>query len=191
MNTNTARVPRMAVAATSKSALHSLGRVLAIPGMKSMEEVVLVEPNKSLDIGSYSIWCVPKYTQYRNAYIAAFDQYKNQTDPNGTKFCEWAFDISTSSENNMDLDHLYPKSWAIKAEHHDWWLRMHPVFFPVNRQAGASMEKCHAFEFQKGKEPANGIVYALSYQLLKLLQHPVGNKKSGYEDQYFGLSDEI
>lgn len=78
----------------------------------------------------------------------------------------------------VDIDHVFPRSWAQLPEFHVSYVRIYPVWREVNRSAGGGRERRDPSS--RGFKPnkmENGIYFASDLQLRKLLGHPVGSTK--------------
>lgn len=104
-------------------------------------------------------WVSPRFTNYKEAWALAADM--GLVDP----LSEWG--------NNVDLDHVFAKSWAALFCDMIKFVRLFPVYAGVNRDAGATLEK---FGLKHGVtiEPVDGIVFANEMQILKMLGLKVG-----------------
>lgn len=75
----------------------------------------------------------------------------------------------------MDIDHVFPKSWATLPGSNVKYVRLFPVWAEINRSAGAGREK-GALKAGLIAKRKKGIVYAQELQVLKILGHPVGTE---------------
>lgn len=73
----------------------------------------------------------------------------------------------------VDIDHVFPRSWANLPTSKLEYVRLFPVWAEVNRSAGAGREK-HGLRALMTPLRKQGIVYAQELQVLKMLGHPVG-----------------
>jgi hypothetical protein len=105
------------------------------------------------------VWASPKLKSYRAVWDAAAD--RGLVD----EASEWG--------PNVDIDHVFPKSWARTPGNNFRYVRLFPVWAEVNRSAGASREK-GALSLGVTPKRKQGIVYAQELQVLKILGHPVG-----------------
>lgn len=103
------------------------------------------------------VWASPKLLNYRAIWNAASD----------AGFVEEAREWG----KNVDIDHVFPKSWANLPGSNLSYVRLFPVWAEVNRSAGAGRER-HALK--SGLIRKQGLVYARELQVLKMLGHPVG-----------------
>src|SRR5262249_12507304 len=83
--------------------------------------------------------------------------------------------VEAASEwgDNVDIDHVFPKSLANLPGSNLEYVRLFPVWAEINRSAGAGREK-HALKFGLLPTRKEGIVFADELQVLKILGHPVG-----------------
>ena|SRR5713101_1449763 len=142
------------VAAESLAALRRIGtpRILR----SKAEALVLVTKDPS---DPYIVWASPKLKHYRSVWnIAAARGF---------------VDSATEWGDNVDIDHVFPRSWANLSANNLKYVRLFPVWAEINRSAGAGREKdaLTAGFIAKRKK---GIVYAQELQVLKILGHPVG-----------------
>jgi len=142
------------VAAESIEVLMRLGSPCVL--RRNYEALVLVTKDPT---DPCIVWASPKLRGYRAVWddAAAMGLVEEAS--------EWGDDI--------DIDHVFPKSWASLPGSHLEYVRLFPVFAEVNRSAGASREKD---ALKAGAIPGlrAGIVYARELQVLKMLGHPVG-----------------
>ena len=103
------------------------------------------------------VWASPQLSDYRAVWDAA--------SANG--FVEPAAEWGAG----VDIDHVFPKSWASALGSNVRYVRLFPVCAELNRSAGAGREK-HALNDAPIR--ARGLVYAEELQVLKILGHPVG-----------------
>jgi hypothetical protein len=103
------------------------------------------------------VWASPMLLNYRAIWNAA----------SAAGFVEPASEWG----ENVDIDHVFPKSWASLPGSNLSYVRLFPVWAEINRSAGAGREK-HALlsEFVRKQ----GLIYAQELQVLKMLGHPVG-----------------
>ena len=128
------------------------GTLAEIPGTDPSKVLAYFGPGE----GENCIWAVATYAGYRSAWDKAHKiGYVDSLS-------EWGLDI--------DVDHLFPRSWAKHNRIETWWIRMHPVFAEVNRSAGGGRERA----VKSIEIPKDGIIYAVDMQLDKILSHPVG-----------------
>ncbi len=109
----------------------------------------------------YSVWASPKLKDYRSVWDAAAT----------AGFVEAA----TEWGDNVDIDHVFPKSWANLPGSDVKYVRLFPVWAEINRSAGAGREK-GALKAGLIAKRKKGIVYAQELQVLKILGHPVGSE---------------
>jgi hypothetical protein len=142
------------VAAESIEALAKIGSPWVLRA--NSEALVLVTRDRS---DPSIVWASPRLRDYRAVWDAAaaagFVEAANQ----------WG--------DKVDIDHVFPKSWANAPGSKLKYVRLFPVWAEINRSAGAGREKdgLKAGLFPKRKQ---GIVYAEELQVLKILGHPVG-----------------
>jgi hypothetical protein len=108
----------------------------------------------------FVVWAAPSLRSYRAVWNAA--HRANLVD-----------DLSVWGDN-VDVDHVYPKSWAKLPGMEMAYLRLFPVWAEVNRSAGAGREKAAVNDGSVNVVPIEGIVYATELQVLKIIGHPVG-----------------
>ena len=140
------------VAAESYNALLALGSPRFI---RDKTHAVVIVTGDQTDPSI--VWASPKLSSYRAVWAEASQM--GLVDPAR----EWG--------DNVDIDHVFPKSWAGMAGLQ--YVRLFPVWSEINRSAGGGREKAmlHA-----GIAPRTigGIVFAEELQVLKILGHPVG-----------------
>jgi hypothetical protein len=142
------------VAAESLEALMALGAPCVL---QSMSEAMVIVTNDPTD--PCIVWASPRLRDYRAVWDAAA----------AAGFVEAASEWG----DNVDIDHVFPKSWASLPGSDLRYVRLFPVWAEVNRSAGASREKS-ALKFGLSPKRKAGIVYAKELQVLKILGHPVG-----------------
>jgi hypothetical protein len=103
------------------------------------------------------VWASPRLLNYRAIWNAA----------SAAGFVESASEWG----ENVDIDHVFPKSWANSPGSNLRYVRLFPVWAEINRSAGAGREK-HALN--PGLIRKQGLCYAEELQVLKMLGHPVG-----------------
>jgi hypothetical protein len=83
--------------------------------------------------------------------------------------------VEAASEwgDNVDIDHVFPKSWAALPANNFEYVRLFPVWAEVNRSAGAGREK-DGLKVGITTTRKQGIVFAKELQVLKILGHEVG-----------------
>jgi hypothetical protein len=109
------------------------------------------------------VWASPKLKSYRAVWASA----------EAAGFVE---DVDTWGDN-VDIDHVFPKSWANLPGSTLKYVRLFPVWGEINRSAGAGREK-DALKVGTIPTPMQGIVYAEELQVLKILGHPVGTSSN-------------
>ena len=107
------------------------------------------------------VFASPQVRSYRNVWAEA--SAAGYVDP------------ASAWGDNVDIDHVFPKSWANAAQLK--YVRLFPVWAEVNRSAGGGREKA---ALRDGIKPQvrNGIVFANEMQVMKILGHPVGTASS-------------
>ena len=105
------------------------------------------------------VWASPKLTSYRAVW--------NEASAAG--FVEAASEWG----DNVDIDHVFPKSWASLPNSKISYVRLFPVWAEVNRSAGGGREK-DALKIGIPQTRMYGIVFAQELQVLKILGHEVG-----------------
>jgi hypothetical protein len=105
------------------------------------------------------VWISPKREDYRAVWDEASDL---------------GF-VHTASEfgDDVDIDHVFPRSWANLPGSNLKYVRLFPVWAEINRSAGAGRERA-ALKVGVRLTRKRGIVYAQELQVLKILGHPVG-----------------
>lgn len=85
-------------------------------------------------------------------------------------------DPASSHGADVDIDHVFPKSWAKLPCYSVAYVRIFPVWREVNRSAGGGRERWDPMSpgFTPNKLK-NGIYFATDLQVRKLLGHPVGS----------------
>jgi len=144
----------IAVAAENLEALMRIGNPWVL--RSDLEALVLVTNDPS---DPCIVWASPKLRDYRAVWDAA----------TAGGFVEAASEWGT----NVDIDHVFPKSWASLPGSNLKYVRLFPVWAEINRSAGAGREK-DALQLGLIPKRKNGIVYAQELQVLKILGHPVG-----------------
>ena len=158
------KLPRIPVAAESIDALKSIGRVTLVE--KYPNDALIFRPFKTKSDATKSVWCKASLKHYRKAYQAATDQ-DDSGELQPIKFGNGIL------SDFVDVDHVYPKSWANQNKFSHYWIMMYPVMSEVNRSAGSSIEKRYFDSYSQGQKPAHGIIWALDYQIMKMLSHEV------------------
>lgn len=103
------------------------------------------------------VWASPRLTNYRAVWSSA----------SAAGFVEPASEWG----ENVDVDHVFPKSWANSPGSKISYVRLFPVWAKVNRSAGAGREK---YGLTSELTRRRGLCYAQELQVLKMLGHPVG-----------------
>jgi hypothetical protein len=143
------------VAAESLAALGRIGSPRILLRIKA-EALILVTKDPS---DPYIVWASPKLKKHRSVWdIAAARGF---------------VDAATEWGDSVDIDHVFPKSWANLPGSNLQYVRLFPVWAEINRSAGAGREK-EALTAGSIPKPRKGIVYAQELQVLKILGHPVG-----------------
>lgn len=144
------------VAAESFEALSRLGTPWILRDKSLAVVLVTKDP-----VNRCTVWASPKLRGYRAVW----------RDASAAGFV----DAASEWGPNVDIDHVFPRSWANLPGSRLEYVRLFPVWAEVNRAAGASREKLGL----KGGVKAvrkRGIVYAQELQVLKILGHPVGTE---------------
>jgi len=105
------------------------------------------------------VWALPTLKDYRGVWDAA--AALGFVEP----AAEWG--------ENVDIDHVVPKSWATSPGSNLKYVRLFPAWAEINRSAGAGREK-DALKVGWIPKRRHGIVFAQELQVLKMLGHPVG-----------------
>ena len=142
------------VAAESYESLSKIGNPRKL-GRGS--EAVVVITNDSSD--PCIVFASPRRKDYRAIWDAA--SAAGFVEPSS----EWG--------DNVDIDHVFPKSWANLPGSKLEYVRLFPVWAEINRAAGGGREK-DALKTMLIPGRKQGIVYAQELQVLKILGHPVG-----------------
>lgn len=142
------------VAAESLEALLNIGSPCVL---RSNSEALVLVVNDATD--PCIVWASPKLRNYRSVWDSAAS----------LGFVEAASEWG----DQVDIDHVFPKSWANLPGSHLKYVRLFPVWAEVNRSAGAGREK-GALILGMMPTRKKGIVYAQELQVLKILGHPVG-----------------
>jgi hypothetical protein len=145
------------IAVRSLAVLQGQGRAGEIPGYNIKTAVVLFTTDTTDEV---TVWASPHLRGYRSVWRAAARM--NAVDP----LAAWG--------NGIDVDHLYPKSWAKVAGMEMAYVRLFPVWQEVNRSAGAGREKAFLAEIKAKPIRSADLVYADELQVLKIIGHPVG-----------------
>jgi hypothetical protein len=142
------------IAAESLEALMRIGSPCVL---RSNYDALVIVTNNPTD--PCIVWASPKLKDYRAVWDAAVR----------LGFVEDASELGP----NVDIDHVFPKSWANLPGSKLKYVRLFPVWAEVNRSAGGGREKSalRAGIFPKRNE---GFVYAEELQVLKMLNHPIG-----------------
>jgi hypothetical protein len=142
------------VAAESLEALMRIGSPCVL---RSNYDALVIVTNNPTD--QCIVWASPKLRDYRAVWDAAVR----------LGFVEDASGLGP----NVDIDHVFPKSWANLPGSNLKYVRLFPVWAEVNQSAGGGREKS---VLQVGIFPKRnkGFVYADELQVLKMLNHPVG-----------------
>jgi hypothetical protein len=142
------------VAAESLESLMKIGNPWVL---RARSEALVLVTNDRVD--PCIVWASPKLKDYRAVWDAA----------SAAGFVEAASEWG----GHVDIDHVFPKSWANLRGSNLKYVRLFPVWAEINRSAGAGREKGG---LKAGVNPIrqNGIVYAQELQVLKILGHPVG-----------------
>jgi hypothetical protein len=142
------------VAAESLEALMKIGNPWVLRDKSQALVLVTRDPSDPC-----IVWASPKLRDYRAVWSAA--AALGFVEP----ATEWGQDV--------DIDHVFPKSWANSPGSNLKYVRLFPVWAEINRSAGAGREKG---ALRVGLVPIRkqGIVFGLELQVLKILGHPVG-----------------
>lgn len=148
----------IAVAAESLEALMRIGNPWPL---RAREQALVIVTNDAAD--PVSVWASPRLAGYRAVWdAAAAGGFVEPAD-------EWG--------DNVDIDHVFPKSWANLPGSNLRYVRLFPVWAEVNRSAGGGREKA-ALNAGLTARRKQGIVFAQELQVLKILGHPVGTAAS-------------
>ena len=141
-------------------AAENLGSLMKIGSpwfIRSKGEALVLVTNDPSD--PCIVWASPKLTDYRAVW--------NRAAAGGF------VDAATEWGDNVDIDHVFPKSWANLPGANLKYVRLFPVWAEVNRSAGAGREK-DGLKSRLIAKRKQGIVYGQELQVLKILGHPVG-----------------
>ena len=144
------------VAAESLEALLKLGNPWVL---REKSQALVIVTNDRTD--PCIVWASPKLRSYRSVWDAA----------SAAGFVEPASEWG----DHVDIDHVFPKSWASVPGSNLCYVRLFPVWAEINRSAGAGREK-GALKGALIPNRRNGIVYAQELQVLKILGHEVGTE---------------
>jgi hypothetical protein len=144
------------VAAESLQALSRIGSPQVLRRKAAALVLITGDPSDPC-----SVWASPKLKDYRSVWDAA------ATAGFVDAAAEWG--------DNVDIDHVFPKSWANLPGSNLKYVRLFPVWAEINRSAGAGREKGARRTGLIAKRE-KGIVYAEELQVLKILGHPVGTE---------------
>jgi hypothetical protein len=145
------------IAAVSLAALKHRGRCEKIPRFATRDAVVQFTGDP---IDPVIVWASPKLRGYRGLWKAA---HRMDT-----------VDSLDSWGEGIDVDHVYPKSWARVKGMAMAYIRLFPVWAEVNRGAGAGREKSQLKDLRAMPKPLGDVVFADELQVLKIIGHPVG-----------------
>lgn len=77
-----------------------------------------------------------------------------------------------TQHGDFDLDHVFPKSWALAASPPFEWVRLYPVDRVVNRLTGSRWEGPALRQYRTERRRWPRIVYANELQIAKMMGHP-------------------
>ena len=140
------------VAAESLEALMKIGN----PWVFHDKALVLVTSDRT---DPCIVWASPRLRDYRAVW------HKASAAGFVEAVSEWG--------GNVDIDHVFPKSWANLPDSNLNFVRLFPVWAEINRSAGGGREK-EALKIGLAPKRERGIVFAQELQVLKILGHPVG-----------------
>src|SRR5690349_13162508 len=142
------------VAAESLEALMKIGNLWVLRDKSQALVLVTHDPSDPC-----IVWASPKLKDYRAVWDAA---------------AALGFvDSATAWGEDVDIDHVFPKSWANLPGSNLKYVRLFPVWAEINRSAGAGREK-DALKVGRIPTRKQGIIFAQELQVLKILGHPVG-----------------
>ena len=142
------------VAAESLEALENIGNPRML---RDKSDALVLDTNDPSD--RYIVWASPKRTDQRTVWGAA----------NAAGFVA----AVSAWGDNVDIDHVFPKSWANLPGSNLKYVRLFPVWAEVNRGAGGGRER-DALKVGLMPKREQGIVYAQELQVLKILGLWVG-----------------
>jgi hypothetical protein len=128
--------------------------------LRNKEQAVVLVTNDPSD--PCIVWASPRLTGYRAVW----------NDAAAAGFVEEASEWG----DRVDIDHVFPKSWATLPGVSLEYVRLFPVWAEVNRSAGGGREK-DALKTGIVQTRRQGIVFAQEMQVLKILGHPVGTTR--------------
>jgi hypothetical protein len=150
-------LPRIPVAARTLAALNKRARCEPVKGYDEKRAVFQKTKDPADPV---IVWASPALSGYRTVWEAAHKMgVVSEIDTWG---------------KGIDVDHVYPQSWAKVAGMEMAYVRLFPAWAEVNRSAGAGREKARLHELQAHPEKVDDIVFAEELQVLKILGHPVG-----------------
>jgi hypothetical protein len=144
------------VAAESLAALRRIGNPQMLRSKADALVLVTKDPRDP-----HIVWASPKLKNYRSVWNIAVTH--------------GFVDAATEWGDNVDIDHVFPKSWANLPSSNLKYVRLFPVWAEINRSADAGREKSALTAGLIAKR-RKGIVYAQELQVLKILGHPVGTE---------------
>jgi len=148
-------LPGIPVAAENFEALLNIGSPWVLRDKSRALVLVTKDPSDPC-----IVWASPKLKDYRAVW--------NEASAGGF------VDAASEWGPNVDIDHVFPKSWAISPGSNLKYVRLFPVWAEVNRSAGGGREKDALQTGMILNKRKQGIVLADELQVLKILGHPVG-----------------
>jgi hypothetical protein len=125
--------------------------------LRSRHQALVLVTHDSAD--PVIVWASPEMTTYRAVWAQAA----------AAGFVEPASNWGPQ----VDIDHVFPRSWAMLPSTNFAYVRLFPVWAEVNRQAGAGREK-HGLQVGMIPTRRSGVIYAQELQVLKILGLDVG-----------------
>ena len=150
-------LPRIPVAARTLDALKKLGAYKPVKGYKEKDAIVQLTKDPGDPV---IVWASPALDGYRKVWEAA--HHMGEVSAVDT----WG--------KGIDVDHVYPKSWAKVAGMEMAYVRLFPAWAEVNRSAGGGREKARLQELKAKPQKVDDLMFAEELQVLKILGHPVG-----------------
>jgi hypothetical protein len=150
-------LPRIPVAARSLAVLEKRGVCKPIPHRDKTEAIVQLTKDK---VDPVIVWASPTLKEYKSVWEAA----------HGMGVVEA---IDTWGKG-IDVDHVYPKSWATMKGMEMAYVRLFPAWSEINRSAGAGREKARLQELKAKPQKVDDVMFAEELQVLKIIGHPVG-----------------
>ena len=147
------------VAAKSLAAIERNGKVCSI-GKYDRANALSTKTHDPYD--PVVVWVRPSLADYKGVWHTAAR--------------EGLVDPASDFGEGVDIDHVFPRSWAKLPRYAVEYVRIFPVWGEVNRSAGGGRERWDpAAPGYTPNEHKGGIYFANDLQLRKMLGHPVGS----------------